>query len=261
MLTSLWPRFNPQIFFLVTVLTPGEEGGGYFTGFSSLLSYNHKSKTLNSNLEYFCLFSFPPPPFYPVVLHPPLPPLHHVECTFSSVSSPVFFPDGDLWSCSCSSKPEESEIQRSVSSNFRWVWWRASKSTTLQNYSTHSPSFATLEREIRISSLQGFILTLYTFFQFYNCSWAHHAQPLGLLQCALWIRWLWHNPCLSQLATWILKTWSLMSIAALLHWLSPPFLRWVKLLGEISFLFSFKICMSLYMKVTAFWYWLLLICF
>ena len=61
MLTSLWPRFNPQILFLVTVLTPGEEGGGYFTGFSSLPSHNHKSKTLNSNLEYFCLFSFPPP--------------------------------------------------------------------------------------------------------------------------------------------------------------------------------------------------------
>lgn len=81
MLTSLWPRFNPQILFLVTVLTPGEEGGGYFTGFSSLLSYSHKSKNLNSNLEYFCLFSSPPP-FYPVVLHPPLPPLHHVVCSF-----------------------------------------------------------------------------------------------------------------------------------------------------------------------------------
>ena len=89
MLTSLWPRFNPQILFLVTVLTPGEEGGGYFTGFSSLLSYSHKSKTLNSNLEYFCLFSFPPPPFYPVILHPPLPPLHHVVCTFSSFSSSI----------------------------------------------------------------------------------------------------------------------------------------------------------------------------
>lgn len=158
MLPSLWPRFNPQILFLVTVLTPGEEGGGYFTGFSSLPSHNHKSKTLNSNLEYFCLFSSPPAP------HPPLPHSHHVECTFSSFSSPVFFPDGDLWSCSCSCKPEESEIPRSVSSNFRWVWWRASKSTTLQNYSTYSPSFATLEREVRISSLQGLILTLYTFF-------------------------------------------------------------------------------------------------
>ena len=127
-----------------------------------------------------------------------------------------------------------------MSSNFRWAWWRASKSTTLQNYSTYSPSFATLEREIRISSLQGLILTLNTFFQFYNCSWAHHAQPSGLLQCALWIRWLWPNPCLSQLATWILKTWSLMSIAALLHWLSLPFLRWVKLLGEISFSISIR---------------------
>lgn len=150
MLTSLWPRFNPQILFLVTVLTPGEEGGGYFTGFSSLLSYSHKSKTLNSNLEYFCLFSFPPAPVYLVVLHPPLPHSHHVECTFSSFSSPVFFPDGDLWSCSCSCKPKESEIQRSVSSNFRWAWWRALKSTALQNLSTYSPFFATLERVVRI---------------------------------------------------------------------------------------------------------------
>ena len=150
MLTSLWPRFNPQILFLVTVLTPGEEGGGYFTGFSSLLSYSHKSKTLNSNLEYFCLFSFSPPPF--LSSNPPSP-----IASFTSCCVYIFFiqllylsPDGDLWSCSCSSKPEESEIQRSVSSNFRWVWWRALKSTALQNLSTYSPSFATLERVVRI---------------------------------------------------------------------------------------------------------------
>lgn len=30
MLTSSWPWFNSQILFLVTVLTPGEEGGGVF---------------------------------------------------------------------------------------------------------------------------------------------------------------------------------------------------------------------------------------
>ena len=69
MLTSLWPRFNPQILFLVTVLTPGKEGGGYFTGFSSLLSYSHKSKNLNSNLEYFCLFSSPPSPIPHCLIH------------------------------------------------------------------------------------------------------------------------------------------------------------------------------------------------